>query len=133
MHQAVKPAFRLLIDMVHRVFLSQIGTNEQVTMYKFKLMVVIYKNLNVNWACILLSNINEEMKKIVRKFDDKGLVMELVLKNRLNLCTKISLLILTNVQCAEWTGSMEFDKDKCLPKDAHQFQMMLGINNNSLL
>lgn len=69
----LKPAFRLLFDVVHKVFLSQIGTNEQVTVNKYKLMVAVYKNLDINWTHILLSSINEEAKKVVSKLDDMGL------------------------------------------------------------
>lgn len=99
----------------------------------FRLMVIVYRNLNVNWVRILLSKMKEEMKKIVKKFDAKGLFWELVVKSRLNFCIEILLLILKNVQRAEWNDSVEFDNPECFPNDARQFQMALGINNNSLL
>lgn len=73
------------------------------------------------------------MKKIVRKFDEKSLVKELIVTSRLNFCSKISLPILTNIQRAEWTSSVEFNKAKYIPKDARQFQTYLRINNNSLV
>lgn len=113
----MKPTFKLLFNVLHKVFLSQTGTNEQVTFYKFRLMVAVYKNLNVNWTRIVLFNIKEEMEKIMRNLDDKGLLKELVVKSKLNLCSNISLLILTNVQRADWIGSEEFDTTKCIPKD----------------
>lgn len=34
----LKPIFRMLFDLVHNVFLYQIGTCDQVTIYKFRIM-----------------------------------------------------------------------------------------------
>lgn len=104
----MKLALKLLFDVVYPVFLSQTGTNEQVAVNKFKLMVVVYRNLDITWARILLSNIKDEVKKIVSKFDDKCLLRELNVKKRFNFCTKISLTIHANFEWAEWNGLVLF-------------------------
>lgn len=44
----LKPEFRTLFDVVHKVLLSQSGTNDHVTHEIFKIMVVVYLNLPVN-------------------------------------------------------------------------------------
>lgn len=85
----LKLAYKLLFDVVHRVFLSQTGTNDQVHVYKFHIMAAVYLNLNVNGARILLVDMKDELKKVKRKIDIKGEVIHLEVKNRLNLCTKI--------------------------------------------
>lgn len=41
-HIKLKPASRLLFDVAHRVFFSQIGTCDQVPAAKFRMMVIVY-------------------------------------------------------------------------------------------
>lgn len=55
-------------------------------------------DLNVNWAHILLVNMKDEMKKVKCKFESKGVMTQLNIKNNLKFCTKISLLILNSIQ-----------------------------------
>lgn len=96
-------------------------------------MAVVYLNLNVNWACILLVNMKNELKKIKHKFDNKGVVTQFKIKNRINFGTKISLLILKSFQLDQWVGAVGFNVSKTLPKDTRQFLMALRINNNAYL
>lgn len=105
----LKPVYKLLFDVVHKIFLSQTDTNEQVTHEKFKIMVVVFHNLNINLCRILVANMKGEMKKIVRQFNAKGLLLELNVKRRLNFCSKISLIIMANYELAEWASSVEFN------------------------
>lgn len=72
-------------------------------MYKFRIIATICLNLHVSWACILLTNIKEKTKDVIRKFNDKGEVTEVNVKNNLNLCTMIPLIILGNLLRSEWT------------------------------
>lgn len=44
----LKPEFRILFVIVHKVLLSQSGINDHVTHDKFKIMVVVYLNLPIN-------------------------------------------------------------------------------------
>lgn len=129
----LKPAFKLLFDVVHRVFLLQTVTNEQVIVEKFKLMVAVYKNLHISWARVLLSSMKDEVKKVISKFDDKGLLKEFNVKRRLNLCIKILQIILANFARAVWDGFVFFDQSKRLPTDQRQFKMAQGINSNIIL
>lgn len=91
------PVYRKLFDLVHRVFLSQTRTNDQVLIYKFRILTAVYLNLNINWARIFLVNMMDEIKNIKHKFDSKGAVTELVVKNKLNFCNKISLINLKSI------------------------------------
>lgn len=86
-----KSLYRLLFGIVHWVFLSQTRTYNQITIYKFRIMTTVFLNLKISWARQLLANIKEEAKKIVLKFNNKGVVTELSIKNCLNFCTKIHL------------------------------------------
>lgn len=85
----LKNFLSLLFDLVHKVLLSQTGTCDQVIVPEFHIMAAVYLNLHVNWPRTLLANIKKETKKVVCKFNDKGEVTELNVKNRLNFCTKI--------------------------------------------
>lgn len=91
--------------------------------------MAVYLNHNVNWACILLTNMKGESKKVIREFDEKGLLKELHVKKRLTFCTKFSLIILLNYERAEWTGSVEFDLSTTIPSNARQFRMSVGVND----
>lgn len=57
----LKPAHKLLFDLVHRFFLSQTGTCEQVTTCKFRIIAAVQLNLPFNLPHILLIQIKEEM------------------------------------------------------------------------
>lgn len=51
----LRPEYRVLFDFVHMVFLSYAGTNDSVTHAKFKVMTAVVKNMNVNWARLLVN------------------------------------------------------------------------------
>lgn len=73
-----------------------------------------------------------EAKKVISKFDDKGL-LELNVKRRVNFCYEISLIFYIVVSRTEWPEKEVFDKSIKIPSDPQQLSMSLGINRNSII
>lgn len=67
----------------------------------------------------------------MKKINSQGKILELKVKNSMNFCTKISFIVLGNMQKDEWPGSVVYDKNKTIPKDERQFWMALRISNNA--
>lgn len=98
------------------------------------MMVEVYKNLQVNWAKVLLISLKDEMKKIKCLFNQKGVLIQLEVKNRINFSTKILMMILKCVRRDDgWNGAIAFDASTTIPKDTHQLLMALGINDSAYL
>lgn len=118
---------------MHQVFLSQNDNNDRVIHDKFKIMVTVHLSLNINWPRVLMANMKGEIKKVDQKFNNNGLLLNLIVKRRLNLCSKISLIFLANYQQSDLPGAVEFDPYNKLPSDLRQFKMFVRINDHSIL
>lgn len=44
----LKPEFRILFEFIHKVFISYAGSNESVSLPKFRVMSAVMKQLDVN-------------------------------------------------------------------------------------
>lgn len=78
----------MFYDFVQKVFLCNSGTFDSVTLYKFRMMVAMIQNLNINWARVLLKLLSDEVDLIVDVEKDGKSTVEV--KKSLRICTKIS-------------------------------------------
>lgn len=116
---------RLLCDFMQKVFLSHSCTFDYVTPYKFKMMVVIVLNLEVNWERVLLKLLKDESELIVDKED--GFIE---VKKSLKMCTKIYFMILKKFHKGKTLkDAVLFNVKKLMPKDQRYLEMTVGIAN----
>lgn len=123
----LRPAYKALFDLIHKVFLGYPGNNDAVTPAKFRVMTAIVQKLDVNWARFLLELLNEEVKQLDIKVDENDKLLEFKIARNFRLSTKIYSLILGLHQDHLWEGMTPFHKDK-VPKDKKQLEQMIGVD-----
>lgn len=130
---ALRPEYRALFDLVHKVFLGYHGNHDAVTPAKFRIIAAIVQKLSVNWARLLLALLKEEVKQISQVVDESGQLVEFKVSKKLRLSTKICSLIhgisAGSNQELRWSGRTPFTAG-LLPKDKKQLELILGVDHS---
>lgn len=120
----MKPEYRILFEFIHSVFLSYAGYNENVSLPKLRIMSAVLKQLDVNWARLLVNLLIVEATRITQVLDGDR-VVEIKVKYPLHHRTKISFLLHSSLPDHDWPDKEEISKVQLIPNSKLHLEMQL--------
>ncbi len=114
----LKSEYRFIFEFVHNVFCSYLGSNESVTLLKLRVITAVVKQLNVNWARLLVNLFIKEAAELPARVKTNTPIRH---------GTKLSIILQRTLTNRVWPVCTGFHEDKLVPHTHYQLITILGI------